>query len=399
MIPMLRGGLMLAVLAFCGLTGVRAEEATPGVGLLWSQAVAHMRAGEPEQALPLLDRLYGMEPGNPTILLERGLAFYRLGQDGAARGMFRAAARLPLDPAQRRAMQIYMARIEARRPWTFHLSGGLKPQSNPARRTELDQVTLGGMRFDLDQRRESGIGMDLRAGAAYRRVEGAIRPGVGAAINGTAYENRAWNDYTLSLDASLAFGPRPLGETIAGAVLRTRWIGDRRYSFDRGITLSQGWQPRPDTAVTLRAEAAWRSYASGRAGARVPRVTLAVVHRLSERSTLRGSVGLGWTRSSLASDSMTTTTVGLGLAQRIGADWLAEVDGLVARDRRDAPDPVFGVTRNETETRLRLRLTHRQIAIGDFIPAFEIGQERRHSPIGVYAWSNTYAGITFSRRF
>lgn len=391
------------VSAVCGLippapAGAEGGAAAPGNA--WAKAAGLMRAGKPRAALPLLDALHRAAPDLAAVKLELALAHFRLEQDADARRLFRQARSMRLTDGQRRAAGAYLARLRARNPWRFEISGGLVPQRNASRRTAADRITIGGFDFILDDRPESGIGLDVRAAAKYRRtVGGKAGLGFGATLQGKLFENRDWNDYTLTLDGHLSRGRIADGQTTLGLLIRPRWLSDRLYTTEIGPYLGYGRMLGEKTALGLRVERLERrAETPGRADAALWRVALTLGHRLSPQTSLRGGLSATLVRSPAATDAARIVSVTAGITRQFG-HWRITVDAAHLRERRAGASTVFGIARDETENRLRLGIAGGKISVFGFSPVVEIGHEERRSNIAVYSWANDYAGLGFSRAF
>lgn len=367
---------------------------------IWEKAVALMRAGHPREALPLLKALYLAAPDLPAVKLELALAHFQLEEDAAARRLLREARSLPLSEGQRRAAEAYLIRLKARSPWRFEVSGGLKPQSNASRRTAADRITIGGFEFVLDERAESGIGLDFRAALKYRKTLGEnIKLGFGATFQGNAFENSDWNDYSLTLDGHLSQGDIATGQVTFGLLIRPRWLADQLYTTEAGPYLGYGRMLDGKTALGVRIEhLAREAETPGRADARLWRIALTLGHQPSQQTSLRGGLSATLVDSPDSVDSARIFSITAGITQRFG-DWQISLDASHLRERREGVSAVFNIARDETENRMRLGISSERISISGFNPVLEIGHEERRSNIAVYSWKNDYAGIIFSRSF
>ncbi len=397
----IRGAIALFLLVWAVLSAapLRAEIA-PGQQL-WENALGHMRADRPDKALPILQALHGLAPDSPAITLELALAHFRLGQDPQARRLLRRASAMDLGRDERRAANLYLAAIENRQKWRFSFSGGLVPQSNASRAAAGGRVNIGGWDFILDERARPGTGLELRLGLGYRSAPGGdLRFGLDATLQGKIFENRAWNDYSLTLDSHAIIGQPATGRSTLGLILRPRWVSDKPHTLEFGPYISHLRSFGPDLALTLRADVFTRhALIEGRDDALVSRFSTIIARRISEQSLLIVSAAITRIDAPKPQDAARIASIGLSVMRDFGPAWSATLSGNLTHEQRDGPSALFGVTRDETERQLRLRISNGDLRIMGFSPVLELGHEQRRSNVEVYSWTNNYLGLSVNRRF
>ena len=371
-----------------------------GLAADWQQAVSLVQSGAPDQAIPILERLVTARPDAASVRLELGLAYFLTGDDGKARHHIRQALAGDLDAGERRGGETILRRIDARRTWSASFGAAIIPQSNAGRRTSDGTVMIGGLPFVLNQTAESGVGLSLnaRVGWSPQLAEG-VRGRFSLGIGGTIYEQSALNDYTLRAEAGAIrdFGQRDLG---AGVLAARRWVGDSRYTDEVGVWASIGLRPSQTLRLGGRAELAERR-APGRPGldAQLFRLTLGAEQVLSPRMAVHGRAFLTVTDARADHESGRMAGITLGVRHLFDGGWLGSLEATVSRELRDGPQPIFLITRRDTELRLAARLLNRQVQVHGFAPVLEVGHERRRSPLPLSAFSNTYVSIGIDRAF
>lgn len=374
--------------------------ASSGVEAEWQRAVALVQSGAPEQAIPILERLVTARPDAAPVRLELGLAYFLTGDDGKARHHVRQALAGDLDARERRGGEAILRRIEARRTWSASFSAAIMPQSNAGRRTSDGTVMIGGLPFVLNQTAESGVGLALNARLGWTPPLGeGVRGQFSLGLGGTIYEQSALNDYSLRAEAGAVreFGARDLG---AGVLAARRWLGNARYTDELGVWASFGLRPSQTLRLGGRAELAERR-APGRPGldARVLRLTLGAERVVSPRMAVHGRGFVTLTDARADHDSGRTAGVTLGMRHLFDGGWLGSLEATLSRELRDGPQPIFLITRRDTELRLAARVLNRQLQLNGFAPVLEVGHERRRSPLPLSAFSNTYVSIGVDRAF
>lgn len=366
----------------------------------WERAVGLVQAGEASAAIPLLERLVTLLPDVAPVRLELGLAYFLTGTDDKARHHVRSALAGTLSDNERAGAEEILARIEARRPWSFTFGFAFVPQTNAGRRTSNETVMIGGLPFRLNETADSGIGLALNARFTHLPVlADGLRGRLQLSFGGNVYEERTLNDYTLRAEAGLLrrAGPREWGGGLSAA---QRWVGDARYTLELGVYASFGLRPDERRQMSLRLDLAERRAQDRPAlQGRIARAVLAGEQVLTPRlaAFARGFVTLTDARS--ASESGRQFGLTLGASYLFDGGWRTALEVTASRDLRDGPAPLFNVTRRDSELRVAARLLNREVQLRGYAPVLEVGHERRRSTLPLAEFRNSYVSLGLERAF
>ena len=150
-----------------------------------------MRLGMPKEAAGRFEEILKTRPGLTRVRLELARAYYLLGQDDKAKQQFGSSLGDKLPSSVEAAVEGFLKRIDARKRWSVSVSGAIIPESNPAKRTDREQVRIGGVPFRLneDARAASGVGTLITAGSLVLTDNRARSPwGVGVLRGGEALQ-------------------------------------------------------------------------------------------------------------------------------------------------------------------------------------------------------------------
>lgn len=391
-----------------------AQQAAPsGVAAEWERAVGLVQSGAPEQAIPILERLVTALPDAAPVRLELGLAYFLTRDDGKARHHITGALAGELGETERAGAERLLREIAARRRWSAGFSVSLVPQSNAGRRTSDAFITLPGLPFPfiLNQTAESGTGLAFAGRFGFSPILGTpaegrtLRGQFALALQGTVYEESSLNDITLRGEAGLvreqngrAGGlPHSFG---GGLVAAQRWVGGTRYTHEAGVWTTVSLQPADTLRLSGRFEAVERR-APGRPGldARILRLTLGADRVLTPRLAVHGRGFITVTDARAAHEGGRLVGLTLGVRHLFDGGWLGSLEATVSRDRRDGMQPLFLVSRRDTDLRLAARLLNRQLQMAGFAPVLEIGHERRRSNVPIAAFRNSYVSVGLDRAF
>lgn len=367
---------------------------------LWEQAVGLVQAGEPERAIPILERLVTAMPDAAPVRLELGLAYFLTGTDDKARFHISRALAGTLSENEEAGARAMLARIEARRPWSFAVGFALVPQTNVGRRTSTQTVTIGGLPFVLNDTSSAGVGASVSARFAYLpRLGPDLRGRFLLSLGGSVYPESLLNDYTLRAEAGLLrrFGNREVG---LGLTAAQRWLAERRYTHEAGIYGSLALRPDPGRQVALRLDLVDRR-STRRPGleGRVMRLSLGAEQVLSPRLAVHGRAFATLTDVAAPQESGRLAGVTLGSSYQFDGGWRTALEVTASRDLRDGPNPLFAVTRRDTELRVVARLLNREVQLRGYAPVLELGHERRRSSLPIASFTNTYLSVGLDRAF
>ena len=193
---------------------------------------AEVRLGLLPEAAERFETLLALRPDLTRVRLELARVYGLLGRDGKARFHFEASLADKLPSSVEDAVEAWLDRIDARKRWSVQVSAAVLPESNPVKRTDAQEVRIGGAPFRLDEaaREASGTGLLFSAGAQYSPVLAADWRGVlAASAAAKLYERSGWNDISVQGDVGAA-RLFDRGSVSGGLRLGRRWLGGDRYS-------------------------------------------------------------------------------------------------------------------------------------------------------------------------
>ncbi len=364
--------------------------------------LAEARLGLLPEAAERFEAILAIRPDLTRVRLELARVYHLLGRDGKARFHFKASLADELPSSVEKAVEAWLDRIDARKRWSVSVSAAVLPESNPAKRTDDDEIRIGGVPFRLDEdaREASGTGLLVSTGAQYSPVLADDWRGVLAASAAVKiYERSDWNDISVQGDigaARLFDG----GSASGGLRLGRRWLGGKRYSDGIGP-----WaRGRMRLSPALRLNAALGAERRGHPdspGLDGWTVTLrpGLDYALDSRTTFRVELDLehvdaredrhGSRLGGVAFGVSHAFAGGLSISPRIAMHWR----------RYDGSNPLFGKTRSDRQARLSVNLLHRALQLQGFAPYIGYFREWNRSSIPVNAWRNHGAILGISKTF
>ena len=139
---------------------------------------------------------------------------------------------------------------------------GVLPESNPVKRTDREEVRIGGVPFRLDEdaREASGTGLFLSTGAQYSPAMADDWRGVlAASAAAKLYEQSDWNDISVQGDIGIA-RLFDRGSASGGLRVGRRWLGGDRYSDGIGPWIRGRVRLSPDLRIDAVLSAERRSH-------------------------------------------------------------------------------------------------------------------------------------------
>ncbi|SDN50999.1 Protein of unknown function [Lutimaribacter pacificus] len=372
---------------------------------LWALAMAHAYAGRPRAALPFLEKLVSLAPGNASYRLELAAALDKAGQTDRARYHYdlTRGGRLPASLAQEVDRRI--DRIDRARIWEgrFHLA--FAPESNAARRTAAETIVIGDLPFRLhpSSREQPAKGIEIGLGlAALPRLGDDLRLRLGGSLDARLYDGGAPDDIQARTELGLLhFGDRNrrLG---GGLTFGHRRIASEPYSTSRGVYLTwgQALDAKALTNLTVTLIREQTEYARRAVPEETRSLLAASLSRIvAPRLQLSLGLLLDRTDSAVASQAGTGRAVTMTARYAFRGGLLADLSVTVGDQDRDGPDSLLGIVRSDRRQSVELRLTHRDWAVGGFAPVLELGIERQRSTNTLYSYDNKRALIGVTRRF
>ena len=369
---------------------------------LFLLGLAEARLGLLPDAAERFETILAIRPDLTRVRLELARVYHLLGRDEKARFHFEASLADELPSSVEGAVEAYLDRIDARKRWSVSVSAAVLPESNPAKRTDDEEVRIGGVPFRLneDAREASGTGLLLSTGAQYSPVlTGSWRGVLAASAAAKLYEQSDWNDISVQGDLGVA-RLFDRGSTSGGLRLGRRWLGGERHSTGVGP-----WaRGRLRVSPALRLDAAFgaeRRDHPGSPGLDGWTVNLrpGLDYALSSATTLRAELDLehvnaredrhGSRLGGLALALSHAFQGGLSVSPRIAVHWR----------RYGAEAPLFQKTRSDRQARVSVNLLHRALQVRGFAPYVGYFYEWARSNIPINAYRNHGMVLGISRSF
>lgn len=371
------------------------------VVLAWREAVEHMRADRPRAAIPILERLVTIAPAEHRFRLELARAYFLVEDDEKATFHFDQSLGADLPEAARDAVMRYQDRIRERRRWEARFSFSIAPESNPARRTDADTITLLGAQFTLDQEAETATALHSTARLTYfPRITRDLSARFSVSLDARVFDNSDFNDIRAGLEMGLIHrgdGGREVG---AGVTASRRWIGTSAFSRSLGVYGS--FETRLATRTKLRfrgdIERLRHDGLSHRDGTR-KKLQVNLTHVLTPTLGLRA--GGFVTRTDAESDTESGLQSGLSLGATYVFDGglVTSVDLGYTRERRDGASALFQRVRSDRRSSVTVGLLHREVEFRGFAPRLDLMLERRSSTIELYDFENARISLGLTRSF
>ena len=369
---------------------------------LFLLGLAEVRLGHLRDSAERFEAILAVRPELTRVRLELARVYGLLGRDGKARFHFEASLGDELPSSVEDAVEAWLDRIDARRRWSISISAAVLPESNPVKRTDDEEVRIGGVPFRLDEdaREASGTGLLLSTGTQYSPVLSGDWRGVLAASGAAKlYEQSDWNDISVQGDVGVA-RLFDRGSISGGLRIGRRWLGGERYSDGAGpwtrgrLRLSQAL--RLDGA--LASERRNHPDNPGLDGWTV-NLRPGLDYALSSATTLRAELELehvdaredhhGSRLGGLAVSLSHAFRGGLSVSPRMSVHWR----------RYGGKDPLFGKRRSDRQMRLSVNLLHRALQYRGFAPWVGCFVEWNRSSIPINGYRNQGGVFGVSRTF
>ncbi|MDR7124470.1 surface lipoprotein assembly modifier [Pseudotabrizicola sp. 4114] len=369
---------------------------------LWVLGVAYNRLNRPRAAIAPLDRLVALAPAKADFRLELALALLRAGQSDRARYHFTLASGAGLQPALQARVQAEIDKIDTSKDWQGYLRFALVPESNAARRTAAETVSLGGLTFRLQPgaQAQSAVGAELGFGlAALPKLSDNLRARLAFDVQGRTFDGRAPEDVTLRIGAGLLhFGDR--GRQFSADVFAAhRWLDTSVYSRSHGIDLRHSRLVGAKTNVTTLFVHERLSYVQPSYDVNRTAISFQVSHIATPQIQLLAAARAE--RRHSANQLAAGQAFGLSLGGQYSFSGGLRA-GLMLSYEHDSfvgVHPLFGVRRVDHKSAAMVQINNQNWSHRGFSPVLKIGVERRRSSIVINSYQNLTASIGLTRSF
>ena len=361
-----------------------------------------IRLGRLRDAAQRFEKILTLRPDLTRVRLELARVYHLLDRDEKARHHFEASLADKLPSSVESAVEAWLDRIDARKRWSVSLSVAALPESNPVKRTDREEVSIGGVPFRLneDARESSGTGLLVSTGTQYSPVlSDDLRAVMAASVAAKLYEISDWNDISVQVDAGIArlFDRSSLS---GGIRLGRRWLGSEPYSTGIGPWARGRLRLSPDLRFDAALGAQRRDHPEqpGLDGWTLT-ARLGVDYAFSARTTFRTEIDLehAAAREKRRGSRLGRLAVSLSHAFEGGLSVSPRIS--VHRRRFAGKDPLFRKTRSDTQARYSVNLLHRALQYRGFAPYVGYFYEWNRSNVPVNGWRNHGAALGISKTF
>ena len=381
------------------------EQARPGgeeerIERLFLLGRIEMRLGKPRRAAERFEAILVLRPGLTRVRLELARAYYAAGRDEKARYHFGSALADELPSSVEAAVEGFLRRIDARRRWSISFSAAVLPETNPARRTKREIVSIGGAPFRLnpDARASSGVGGFVSAGFSFSPTVAEDLRAV-LAISTAAKVYRQWNDVTVSAEAGAArlFD----GGSTAGGLR----FGHRRVNGDSHYRSIGPWtrtalRLSKSVRLDLPLNVEYRRHDThdGHDGWRVTSVPR-LLYALDGRTAVETEPILEAVGAKTAHRRYRLIGIGLRFSRAFGGGLSVSTGPSVEFRRHAARDPLFARKRSDRKIRLSARILHRSLQYRGFAPYVGYSFETNRSNIPIHEYRNHGLSVGVTGKF
>ena len=381
-------------------------------GLAAIQASLHPEATEDErealldEAIAALRRMLIDRPELVRVRLELARAFFFKGEDSLSRQHFeRVLASNP--PASVTAnVQVFLARMRARKRWSARFGFSLAPDSNVGAASESEIIYIFGLPFrrDAGEGARSGVGLIVWGGGEYQYpLQERVRLRMGADVSRREYEGSDFD----STSVSVHLGPRWLiGSASEASLLATaerQWASGTPKSRSLGGRLE--FRRQMTQQLSLNGQASWQNQ-SHRSGKHLdgPQDSFSVGGNWTVSATMELFGGLSYSRERPESEIWRnhTRSVRAGFSVDLPRGFTATTSGQLRWTNYRGSWGYFtpgGATRSDRTRVLRVSLLNRAVEALGFSPQLALVNEERKSNAQLYDYRRNRVELGLQRLF
>lgn len=373
--------------------------ASPEIRFL--EAFLARQRGKPYEAIEIYQRMLDDDASLVRVRLELADTFREVGDDRAAEYNFRLA--LSADPpADTRArVEAILKEISERRRWRYGVSLAVSPDSNVNTATDAREALIFGLPFELSDEARRVSGTTVSAALHAERtvpIAGRWRLAVGGAARFADNEQSRFDDGSIAL----RIGPQVFvgsDRWEARVAVDRRWFGGDWLSRTTGLEV-EVQRPRGNTLVEASATALRLKYDA-------TAVRDAWIYGLNVKRTRFSNASRFWSVTGSASrgeaesgaESFWVGQASAGLYQALPANFAIFIEPSIETRRYDAPHPLFGIERRDTEVALAARLLKRNWRIRGFSPYVAVERSHNQSTIELEEYNRTKVDFGLTRTF
>ena len=361
-----------------------------------------MQLGLPRQAIERFEAILVRRPGLTRVRLELARAYYLTDRDDKAKYHFGLSTGDRLPSSVEATVDEFLRRIDARKRWSVSVTAAILPESNPARRTESEEVRLGNVpfRLDKDARSSSGVGKLLGAGVSFSPpIADDLRAVLAASAAAKLYERSDWNDISVSGDMGLT-RLFDRGSVSGGLRIGRRWIGGDPDHRSLGPWARIDWRLSAATRLALDVSALDRKHDTRHFldGWRIA-LRPGLRHALDGRTLIEAEPGVEITRARAKHNASRQIGFGLTVSRAFEGGFSLSVNPAFHLRHYEGRHPLFAKRRFDRGLRVGVRALHRSVQYAGFAPHIGYSYERTESNIDIYGYRNHGAILGVTRSF
>ena len=360
------------------------------------------RQGHLKAASARFQKILYSHPALIRVRLDYALTLFRLHEDDRAEYNFRLALASDLPFQVRQNVLNYLHAIRARRRYQIDVTASVAPDTNINAATGLNEVTLFGLPFTLNQqaREKSGVGAVFSTSGEYRYpISDEVRLRSVASLWRAEYPGGQFDDMILRTE----LGPQWLRQDWDISVLGVytqRWYGNDPYDTGAGPRIEvayhalQRWRLEAD-AEYLRVGYHTQTFQNGDYAT----TNFYPTFYLTPTSYLSPIVGFFRQSAAAPSFSFIGYRAGLGYHQEIAYGMTVEAQPELLMSYYGGPNVMFGTTRRDRTVRVALGVYRRDWVVFGFDPVFRYIFTDNSSNQLLYSFRRNQFEIGFTKEF
>lgn len=369
----------------------------------WVLTHKQMQVKNPAAALPFLEQLVREYPDVVLYRLELGYALYLLGRDSGAQLHFQQARGANLTDEQRRAVDVTLARIAARKVWSVRLGFSIEPSTNAGKGTAAGSVDVGGLIIPIPDnlRIKSATGALVSAGFTYRpKLTQTLEATLSLDTLIKYYEERTLRETLVVGRAGLRWSPRQNVFVEGGVLYGTKYAAGSPYNDRCGIFSSYRRPLGNRASFRLGFEHYRTSYDTfALADGPSTQIDAQFAYALAPNALLRARGYVLHTNANGTLQSGWQGALTLGGTYAFKGGLVAMLDMTNGLDKRDGFNPLIGERREDRSFSNAAEFYNSKYQICPFSPVLRLKFERNKSNQVINSYTNRSINVGLRTAF